>query len=58
MAKKNHKQCDRMCETCVNFIPIGKGDHICDASAPVMVLEDYTPTDKYYWCKGEHWEEM
>ena len=47
-----------MCETCVNFIPIGEGDHICDASAPVMVLEDYTPTDKYYWCKGEHWEEM
>ncbi len=58
MANKNQKPANRMCETCANLLPIGDGDHICDASSPVMVMEDYEPTDDYCWCKGKHWEEM
>lgn len=58
MAKKNYKQYEQMCETCINCLPIGEGDHICDATTPVMVIEDYAPTDDYYWCGGSKWEEI
>lgn len=57
MAKKNDNTLNKMCETCMNFLPIGGGDHICDAGAPVMVMEAYAPTDDYYWCCGKEWEE-
>lgn len=58
MAKKNDKPSEQMCETCANCLPIGEGDHICDVSIPVMVIESYAPTDDYYCCGGKHWEEM
>lgn len=58
MAKKNNKVPEKMCETCEHFIPIGEGDHLCVFSMPIAVMEDYTPTDEYYWCNGKHWEEM
>lgn len=57
MAKKNVKPSEQMCETCMNCLPIGEGDHICDIGAPVLVLEGYIPTDKYFICGGKHWEE-
>ena len=42
----------RLCENCGNLIPIGEGDHICDAEIGRMPLSDYIPTDDYLWCGG------
>lgn len=55
MAKENTT--NKMCETCMNLLPIGEGDHLCDASDLVLVIEGYSPTDDYYWCCGKNWEE-
>ena len=52
--------CERSCMTCMNCIPIGEGDHICDEaedSDDVLVLEDYTPAEAYMWCKGKRYTE-
>ncbi len=57
--KKNKKCC---CEDCTNFVPIGEGDHICIAGKePVLILEDYIPTDNYLYCNGsdyESWDDL
>ena len=47
------------CVTCANFMPIGEGDHICTgfSSEPVLVMEDYEPTDEYFICGGSCYEE-
>lgn len=55
MAKENTT--NKQCETCMNLLPIGEGDHLCDANDLVLVMEDYSPTDDYYWCCGRNWEE-
>ncbi|MCI9626494.1 MAG: hypothetical protein HFI90_06900 [Clostridia bacterium] len=47
-----------MCENCENFIPIGEGDHICIAGMPIIVVEEYTPTEDYFWCKGKRFEAL
>ena len=50
--------CVPMCMTCTHCIPIGEGDHICDAGPePILILEDYQPTDDYLWCNDEDWDE-
>lgn len=46
-----------ICLTCSNCIYIGEGDSICDADdTPMLVLEDFTPTDDYWWCAGSEYE--
>lgn len=59
--QKKHimQRCNKCCETCVNFTPIGEGDHICIADEPVLILDDYTPTENYFYCGGskhESWD--
>ncbi len=58
MKKKKHRPAN--CHNCEHCIPIGEGDHLCDAGdegeAPV-VLEEYMPTEDYGWCGGKHYEE-
>lgn len=56
MAKKKCKPANS-CEACMNLIPIGEGDHLCGEDYTKMVLEEYAPTDDYYWCCGKLWEE-
>jgi hypothetical protein len=53
MSKKqrNINQCV-CCEDCSNLVPIGEGDHICDADFTKMPIEEYAPTKDYFWCKG------
>lgn len=56
MGKK--KKREKNCENCFNLLPIGEGDHVCNADASKMVLDGYTPTDEYFWCGGRCWEEQ
>lgn len=52
--KKNKNAC---CECCSYCIPIGEGDHICDAKGmPKMVLTDYAPAEHYLWCRGRKFQ--
>ena len=48
----------QVCLSCVHCLPIGGGDHICDAfngCAP-LVLDEYKPTSAYAGCRGKMWE--
>lgn len=48
----------KSCYECTHFTAIGEGDHLCIAKAePKMVIEDYIPTDEFFWCKGKCFEE-
>ena len=51
----NNVLCDVLleddCLNCKYCLPIGEGDHICEKNPHKMVLEDYTPTDDFNWCK-------
>jgi len=45
------------CLTCENLLPIGEGDHLCDAAdAPTLVLADYEPTEDFFWCGSSEYE--
>ena len=46
------------CETCINMIAIGGGDHICLEcdDKPILITDDYEPTDDYYKCGGDKYE--
>lgn len=47
------------CINCENCIPIGEGDHVCfEASEdPILVLDEYEPTDDYFACGGSSYVE-
>ena len=53
--KTHNKVGLKCCLNCANCIPIGEGDHLCDELME-LVLEDYTPTDKFYGCGGSSYE--
>lgn len=46
----------KCCENCDNCVPIGEGDHVCIAGEPVLILDDYEPTEDYYYCAGQAYE--
>lgn len=54
--KKKKKVC-KCCETCVNFLPIGEGDHICEEDPTIMPVSGYEPTEDYFQCGGRKWKE-
>ena len=55
MMKTNKKE--KECNNCSNLIPCGEGDHIClEADDARFVLDNYTPTKDYTWCKGKYWK--
>ena len=49
---KKNKTNKILCENCENFVPIGEGDHVCTAGVPVIVVEEYAPSEDYFWCHG------
>lgn len=53
---KEKKKVYKCCETCMNFLPIGEGDHICEENL-LMVVSGYEPTEDYFQCGGRKWEE-
>lgn len=50
-AKKKNKGLgvNKCCEVCNNCI-VETGDYICNQK---KVIEQYMPTNNYYWCNGE-----
>lgn len=55
--KKNHyREKPRMCDPgmCDHCTYIGEGDFICDSGPgePVLVVDDWEPTENYLQCKG------
>lgn len=40
------------CHNCEHCIYIGEGDYICDENNEI-VIEDWMPTDDYFWCNGK-----
>lgn len=54
---KNKKKIAKICSTCANCICIGEGDFICDVDEPILVMEDYIPTEDFCCCNECDWEE-
>lgn len=50
----NKKRYD--CESCVNFTPIGEGDHICCEHPDILLMDGYARTKDYLYCKGKDYE--
>ena len=55
--KKKAKPDNRCCENCVNCLPVGDGDHICNMDPSKAVLEEYSFSADYFWCGGSLWAE-
>ena len=49
---KKKKEVSGTCVDCDNLMCIGEGDFICTADEPVLVMEDYAPSDGYFCCGG------
>lgn len=43
------------CLNCDNCVYICEGDFICDVDEPVLVIDDWEPTDSYFCCNGCDW---
>ena len=52
---RNSRRTVNSCETCANLIPIGEGDHICDADPLRIPLCEYKHTEDYFWCGGSQY---
>lgn len=46
----------KMCQNCEHCVYICEGDFICDMDEPILVMEDYTPTEDYLYCDGVDYE--
>lgn len=55
--KKKAKPDNRCCENCVNCLPVGDGDYICNMDSSKVVLEEYSFSADYFWCSGSLWAE-
>lgn len=52
--KKQKKKKVSGCEDCYNLIPTGEGCFFCMEDAePREVIDEYIPTDEYFWCGGK-----
>ena len=45
----------KTCETCDNKIILTEGGIVCELNYEIVV-DEYTPTDKYLWCNGKMYE--
>lgn len=45
------------CDNCDHCAYLGGGDFVCGLGQPVLVMEEWQPTEAYYACKGKHWIE-
>ena len=43
------------CFNCAHCLYLEEGDHICDMTNEI-VIEDWTPADDFYQCKGKDFE--
>ena len=55
--KNDQDQQDQQCDYCAHCIPLGDGDHICEAEEPRFVMAEFFPTTDYMWCQGKKYAE-
>ena len=54
--RKKRKNC--MCENCENAVYLGEGGFVCyENDLPLVVIEDFAPTEDYLACGGKHFED-
>lgn len=53
------KNTQRTCETCSNVVYCGEGSYFCMESkeGTKHVIDDWGPTEDYFWCSGRKYEE-
>ncbi len=50
--RRGPQTCDDRCE---HFLYVGEGDSICNkVCPPKLVLEDWSPTEDFFWCGGKN----
>lgn len=56
---RKKKKAQGTCETCSNVVYCGDGCHACmeNEEGPKWVIEDWGPTEDYFWCGGKKYEE-
>jgi hypothetical protein len=58
MGRKINTSENYCCNHCEHCLPIGEGDHICDAyEIPALIIDNYVPNENFNKCEGELWEE-
>lgn len=57
--RKSMKNVQRACETCSNVVYCGEGSYFCMESkeGTKHVIDDWGPTEDYFWCSGRKYEE-
>lgn len=57
--RKSMKNTQRTCETCSNVVYCGEGSYFCMESkeGTKHVIDDWGPTEDYFWCSGRKYEE-
>ena len=59
---KREKKCKPLtqnvnCFNCNNCTYVGDGDHICDMTLDLVIVE-WEPTEDFYICNGKDFEEI
>lgn len=47
----------KSCNDCEHCMYICEGDSICDINNKI-ILDDWTPTDEYFWCNGKKYKKI
>lgn len=58
---KSKRKPKKDCANCGNALYVGEGDTACityqeGLPEAKLILDDWTPTDDYFWCDGKCWE--
>lgn len=53
---KNLLKNAKMCQNCEHCIYLCEGDFICDMDEPILVIEDFEPTEDYCCCNEVDFE--
>lgn len=52
---RNETECLKNCRECKHCVYLGYGDFFCRVIG-YAVVDEWTPTDKFCFCKGENYE--
>lgn len=45
------------CDNCGHCTYLGEGDYVCGVGEPVLVIDEWHPTEAYLACEGKSWIE-
>lgn len=51
----SHNKTQTGCQDCDNCMYLEEGDSMCDVNDKI-ILEDWIPTDDYFWCNGKEFD--